>query len=148
MVERTLLIIKPDGVHRRLVGEIIARFEKKGLKITAARLIRITLPLAKKLYAVHKGKDFYAKLVKYITSGPVLVMVLQGQKSIQIVRKLMGATLGSDALPGTIRGDFGISQPPNLVHGSDSAKSAQREISLFFKPNEILNYKMTDEDWF
>jgi nucleoside-diphosphate kinase len=148
MIERTLIIIKPDGVHRRLVGEIIGRFEKKGLKIVAARFMQIRLPLAKKLYAIHKGQVFYTRLVKYIVSGPVLVMVLEGQKVIAIVRKMLGATIGSDALPGTIRGDFAIWQPPNLVHGSDSAKSAKKEIRLFFKLAEILNYKMTDEDWF
>lgn len=148
MSEQTLIIIKPDGLQRRLVGEIIGRFERKGFKIVAARLMQITPSLAKKLYAVHKGKPFYDRLVKYIVSGPVVVMVLQGRKSIEIVRKMMGTTIGCDAEPGTIRGDLGISQPPNLVHGSDSAKSSKREISLFFKPSEILKYKMTDEDWF
>jgi len=147
MVERTLIIIKPDGVQRRLVGEIIARFEKKGLKIAAAKLMKITPQSAKKLYAIHKDKDFFDRLVKYITSGTVLVMVLEGEKTIEITRKMMGATFGYDALPGTIRGDFGTSQTCNLIHGSDSAKSAQKEISLFFKPGEILNYKMTDENW-
>lgn len=147
MVERTLIIIKPDGMYRRLVGEIIGRFEKKGFKIAAAKLMQITPQLAKKLYAVHKGKNFFNRLVKYISSAPVFVMVLEGEKIIEITRKMMGATFGYDALPGTIRGDFGTSQVRNLVHGSDSAKSAQKEISLFFKPSEILKYKMTDEDW-
>ena len=147
MVERTLIIIKPDGVQRRLVGVIIARFEKKGLKIAAAKLMKITPQSAKKLYAIHKDKDFFDRLVKYITSGTVLVMVLEGEKTIEITRKIMGATFGYDALPGTIRGDLSTSQTRNLVHGSDSAKSAQKEISLFFKPGEILNYKMTDENW-
>lgn len=148
MSERTLIIIKPDGLQRRLAGEIIARFEKKGLKIAAAKLMQITPELAKKHYAVHKGKDFFERVVKYISSGPVLVMVLEGEKIIEITRKMMGATFGYDAEPGTIRGDFGTSQTCNLIHGSDSAKSAQKEIRLFFKPGEILNYKMTDEDWF
>lgn len=147
MVERTLIIIKPDGVQRRLVGEIIARFEKKGLKIAAAKLMKITPQSAKKLYAIHKDKDFFDRLVKYITSGTVLVMVLEGEKTIEITRKMMGATFGYDALLGTIRGDFGTSQTCNLIHGSDSAKSAQKEISLFFKPSEILHYKMTDDQW-
>jgi nucleoside-diphosphate kinase len=109
--------------------------------------MKITPLLAKKHYAVHKNKYFFNRLVKYITSGPVLVMVLEGEKIIEITRKMMGATFGYDAEPGTIRGDFGTSQTCNLIHGSDSAKSAQKEIRLFFKPNEILNYKMTDENW-
>ena len=147
MSERTLIIIKPDGLQRRLVGQIIARFEKKGLKIAAAKLIKITPQLAKKHYAVHKNKYFFSGLVKYITSGPVLVMVIEGPKIIEITRKMMGATFGYDAEPGTIRGDFGTSQTCNLVHGSDSANSAQKEIRLFFKPAEILNYQMADKNW-
>jgi nucleoside-diphosphate kinase len=147
MAERTLIIIKPDGLQRRLVGEIIGRFEKKGFKIAAAKLMKITPQSAKKLYAVHKDKDFFNRLVKYIISGPVLVIVLEGEKTIEIARKMMGATFGCDAEPGTIRGDFGTSQTCNLIHGSDSADSAQKEISLFFKPNEILKYKMSDKDW-
>lgn len=147
MAERTLIIIKPDGLQRRLAGEIVGRFEKKGLKIVAAKLIKITPQLAKKHYAVHKDKYFFKRLVKYITSGPVLIMVLEGEKTIEITRKMMGATFGYDALPGTIRGDFGTSQTCNLIHGSDSAASAKKEISLFFKPAEILKYKMPDENW-
>jgi nucleoside-diphosphate kinase len=147
MNERTLIIIKPDGMQRRLAGEIIARFEKKGLKIVAAKLMKITPQLAKKHYAIHKGKHFFNRLIKYITSGPVLVMVIEGEKIIEITRKMMGATFGFDALPGTIRGDFGTSQTCNLIHGSDSAKSAKKEIRLFFKPAEILKYKMPDENW-
>ena len=147
MSERTLIIIKPDGLQRRLVGEIIARFEKKGLKIVAAKLMKITPELAKKHYAVHKEKDFFERVVKYISSGPVLVMVLEGEKVIEITRKMMGATFGYDAEPGTIRGDFGTSQTCNLIHGSDSKQSAQAEISLFFTPQEILNYEMPDADW-
>lgn len=147
MVERTLIIIKPDGIQRRLVGEIIGRFEKKGFQIAAAKLMQITPQLAKKHYAIHKDKGFFDRLVKHITSGPVLVMVFEGEKIIEIARTMMGATCCSDALPGTIRGDFGIFQPRNLIHGSDSAESAQKEIRLFFKPREILNYKMTDENW-
>lgn len=147
MNERTLIIIKPDGTQRRLAGEIIARFEKKGLKIVAAKLMKITPQLAKKHYAIHKGKYFFNRLIKYITSGPVLVMVIEGEKTIEITRKMMGATFGFDALPGTIRGDFGTSQTCNLIHGSDSAKSAKKEIRLFFKPAEILKYKMPDENW-
>jgi nucleoside-diphosphate kinase len=147
MSERTLIIIKPDGLQRRLVGEIIARFEKKGLKIAAAKLMQISPELAKKQYAVHKDKDFFDRVVKYISSGPVLVMVLEGRKVIEITRKMMGATFGYDAEAGTIRGDFGTSQTFNLIHGSDSPQSAEYEIGLYFKPDEILDYKMPDTDW-
>ncbi|MFA5292511.1 MAG: nucleoside-diphosphate kinase [Phycisphaerae bacterium] len=147
MNERTLIIIKPDGVQRRLVGEIIARFEKKGLKIAAARFLQISPELAQKHYAVHKGKDLFDRAVKNLSSGPVLVMVFEGQKVIEITRKMMGATAGFDALPGTIRGDFGTSQTLTLVHGSDSKESAEYEIGLYFKPEEILNYQMADAEW-
>jgi nucleoside-diphosphate kinase len=147
MSEQTLIIIKPDGLQRRLAGEIVGRFEKKGFRIVAAKLMKITPQLAKKHYAVHKDKYFFNRLVKHITCGPVLVMALEGEKIIEITRKMMGATFGYDALPGTIRGDFGTSQTCNLIHGSDSAKSAQKEIRLFFKPGEILRYKMTDSQW-
>jgi nucleoside-diphosphate kinase len=147
MSERTLIIIKPDGLQRRLVGEIIARFEKKGLKIAAAKLMQISPELAQKHYAVHKGKDFFDRVVKYISSGPVLVLVLQGEKVIEITRKMMGATFGYDAAAGTIRGDFGTSQTFNLIHGSDSPQSAEYEIGLYFRPEEILDYKMPDDKW-
>ncbi|MGD0784188.1 MAG: nucleoside-diphosphate kinase [Sedimentisphaerales bacterium] len=147
MNERTLIIIKPDGIQRRLAGEIIGRFEKKGLKIVAAKFLQISLELAKKHYAVHKGKDFFDGAVKYISSGPVLVMVLEGEKVIEITRKMMGATFGYNAEPGTIRGDFGTSQTFNLIHGSDSPETAKYEIGLYFKPDEILDYQMPDQKW-
>jgi nucleoside-diphosphate kinase len=147
MNERTLIIIKPDGMQRRLAGEIIGRFEKKGLKIVAAKFLQIGLELAKKHYAVHKGKDFFDGAVKYISSGPVLVMVLEGEKVIEITRKMMGATFGYNAEPGTIRGDFGTSQTFNLIHGSDSPETAKYEIGLYFKPDEILDYQMPDQKW-
>jgi nucleoside-diphosphate kinase len=147
MNERTLIIIKPDGMQRRLAGEIIARFEKKGLKLAAAKLLQISPELAKKHYAVHKGKEFFERIVKYLSCSPVLVMVLEGEKVVEITRKMMGATFGYNAEPGTIRGDFGTSQTFNLIHGSDSKESAEYEISLYFDPDEILNYKMPDADW-
>ncbi len=147
MSERTLIIIKPDGLQRRLAGEIIARFERKGLKLAAAKLMQISPELAQKHYAVHKGKDFFDRVVKYISSGPVLVLVLQGEKVIEITRKMMGATFGYDAAAGTIRGDFGTSQTFNLIHGSDSPQSAEYEIGLYFRPEEILDYKMPDDEW-
>jgi nucleoside-diphosphate kinase len=134
-------------MQRRLAGEIIGRFEKKGLKIVAAKLLTISTELAQKHYAVHKGKDFFDRVVKYISSGPVLVMVLQGEKVIEITRKMMGATFGYNAEPGTIRGDFGTSQTFNLIHGSDSPQTAEYEISLYFKPDEILDFPMPDQKW-
>ena len=147
MAERTLIIIKPDGVQRRLAGEIIGRFEKKGLKLVAARLLRADTELAKQLYAVHKGQPFYEGLVKHLCSAPVLAMVWEAQGVVEIVRRMLGATFGYEAQPGTIRGDFGCSRGFNLVHGSDSAKSAEYEIPLFFKPEELLEYQFADEHW-
>ena len=147
MAEQTLIIIKPDGLQRRLVGEIVGRFERKGLKIVAVKLTKLTVRTAKQHYAVHKGQYFFDKLIKYITSGPVLIMVLEGEKAIAVARKMMGITLGFEAEAGTIRGDFSTSPTWNLVHGSDSAKSAKKEIRFFFKPGEILKYEMTDKIW-
>jgi nucleoside-diphosphate kinase len=147
MAERTLIIIKPDGVQRHLAGEIIGRFEKKGLKLVAARLLRTDTELAKQLYAVHKGQPFYERLVKHLCSAPVLAMVWEAQGVVEIVRRMLGATFGCEAQPGTIRGDFGCSRGFNLVHGSDSAKSAEYEIPLFFKPEELLEYEFADEHW-
>ena len=139
MAERTLIIIKPDGVQRGLVGEIIGRFEKKGLKIAAAKLFHISRELAEEHYQMHKDKPFVQRAVEYISSGPVMLMVLEADRVVEISRKMMGATFGYDAEPGTIRGDFGFSKTYNLVHGSDSAESAQREIDLYFEPGEIID---------
>jgi len=146
-MERTLIILKPDCVQRRLMGRIIQRFEGKGLTLAAARLMRIGRDLAERHYAVHKGKPFYPGLLDYITSGPVLVMVLAGPGAIAISRKLMGKTFGFDAEPGTIRGDFGLSKTYNLIHGSDSPESAATEIALYFQPEEILDYQTVDASW-
>ena len=147
MSERTLVIIKPDCIQRHLAGEVIGRFEKKGLKLVAAKFIQISEEPARQLYDVHRGKHFFEGLVKFLSSAPVLVMVWEAEGVIDIVRKMMGVTFGSDAEPGTIRGDFGCSKGYNLVHGSDSAESAEQEIQLFFRPSEIVDYKLTDEDW-
>jgi nucleoside-diphosphate kinase len=147
MAERTLILIKPDGMQRHLAGEIMARFEKKGLKLVAAKLLRPDIELAKQLYSVHKGKPFYEGLVKYLCSAPVLAMVWQAQGVVEIARRMLGATFGYEAVPGTIRGDFGCSRGFNLVHGSDSQKSAEYEIPLFFKPQELLEYEFSDEYW-
>jgi len=147
MAERTLIIIKPDGIQRHLAGQIISRLEQKGLKLVAVKFMQISQHLARQLYAVHRGKSFYEGLVKYICSAPVLVMVWQAQGVIEIVRKMMGATFGYDAQPGTIRGDFSCSKGYNLIHGSDSRESAEQEMSIFFTPDEIIDYELADADW-
>jgi len=155
MADRTLIIIKPDGVQRHLIGEIIGRFEKKGLKLVAAKFLKPDKGLAIKLYAVHKGKPFYDRLVEFLCSSPVLAMVWeapstssgQGQGAIEIARKMLGSTFGYEAVPGTIRGDLGCSRGFNLVHGSDSTQSADYEIPIFFRPEEIVNYEFADEHW-
>ena len=147
MPERTLIIIKPDGVQRHLAGEIISRFEKKGLKLVAAKFIRTSVELTEQLYAVHKGKPFYEWLVKYLSSSPILVTVWQAENVINMARQMMGNTFGYKAEPGTIRGDFGCSDGFNLIHGSDGPESAEREISLFFAPEEITEYELADAEW-
>jgi nucleoside-diphosphate kinase len=147
MTERTLIIIKPDAIQRHLVGEIISRFEKKGLKLVAAKFMQIPLPLARRLYTVHKGKSFYEGLVKYLSSAPSLVMVWESDGVIDMVRKMMGATFGYDAQPGTIRGDLVCSKGYNLIHGSDSPQSANQEIELFFTAEEIIDYQFADALW-
>jgi nucleoside-diphosphate kinase len=147
MTERTLIIIKPDGIQRHLAGQIIARFERKGFKLVAVKLMQIPQPLACRLYCAHIGKPFYEGLVKFVTLAPSLLMVWEAAGIIETARKMMGATFGYDAQPGTIRGDFGCSQGYNLIHGSDSPQSAAREIALFFKPQEIINYQLADAAW-
>jgi len=147
MAERTLIIIKPDGLQRHLAGRIIARFEEKGFKLVAAKLIQISQELARQVYAVHRGKSFYKDLIKFTVSAPSLVMVWEADGIIKTARKMMGETFGHDAQPGTIRGDFGCSTRYNLVHGSDSTKSAKYEINLFFTPDEIVDYELTDACW-
>lgn len=146
-MERTLIILKPDCVQRRLIGRVIQRFEDKGLVLAAMKLIRITRDLAERHYAPHQGKPFYPGLIEYITSGPVVVMVVAGPGAINISRKLMGKTFGFDAEPGTIRGDFGSSKTYNLIHGSDSPESAATEIALYFRPEEILDHTLVDRPW-
>ncbi len=147
MAERTLIIIKPDGVQRHVAGEIISRFERKGFKLVAAKFMQISESLAREHYAVHEGKPFFEGVVKYLSSGPVIVMVWEAGGVIQMARKMLGATFGYDAEGGTIRGDFGCSKGYNLVHGSDSEESAEFEIGLYFEACEILDYKFADEEW-
>jgi nucleoside-diphosphate kinase len=143
--ERTLILFKPDAVQRRLTGRILQRFEDKGLKVAGMKLMQISRELAEKHYGPHKGKPFFEPLVKFMTSSPVVALVLEGPNAIDVARKLMGATFGFKAEPGTIRGDFGISNQFNLVHGSDSKESAEREVGLFFGQKEILEYRTADE---
>lgn len=138
MPEQTLILVKPDGVNRRLVGEIISRFERRGLRLAALKMMRVDAALAKKHYKDHLEKPFYPDLETFITSGPIAAMIVEGDAAIQVVRDMMGATRFDEATPGTIRGDFAYSITENLVHGSDSAQSAAREIPLFFSPKEIL----------
>ena len=135
--QRTLVIVKPDGVQRGLVGEIIARFERKGLGLAGLKLINVEKPTAEKHYAEHKEKPFFGSLVSFITSGPVVVMAVEGNGAIEVVRNLVGPTSGLKAPPGTIRGDFALSMQNNLIHASDSPDSAQRELELWFKAGEL-----------
>ncbi len=146
-MERTLIILKPDAVQRRLAGAIIHRFERKGLRLAGMKLMKISRELAERHYAPHQGKPFYESLVSFMTSQPVVAMALEGFKAIEVCRKLMGKTFGFDAEPGTIRGDYGISNQFNLVHGSDSTESAARELELFFSGGELLDYPLADEAW-
>jgi nucleoside-diphosphate kinase len=145
--ERTFVMIKPDGVQRGLVGEIIGRFEQKGLKIVAIKFLRVPRDLAEKHYGVHKGKPFFEPTVNYIISSPVVAMVLEGENAIQNVRIMLGKTNPSEASPGTIRGDFGQIIGRNIVHGSDGQDTASFEIDLWFSPNEIAEYTRIDEEW-
>ncbi|AEC52265.1 nucleoside diphosphate kinase [Pyrococcus sp. NA2] len=149
-VERTLVIIKPDAVVRGLIGEIISRFERKGLKIVGMKMMWISRELAEKHYEEHRNKPFFEALVNYITKTPVVVMVVEGRCAIEVVRKMAGATDPKDAEPGTIRGDLALDISDaicNVIHASDSKESAEREISLFFKPEEIFDYPKA-ADWF
>jgi len=136
-METTLIIVKPDGVQRGLVGRIVTRFEEKGLVLSGMKFMQIPKELAETHYAPHKERKFYPGLVRFMTSSPVVVLALRGINAIAICRKMMGATFGSNAEPGTIRGDFGVSNSFNLIHGSDSPEAAEREIALFFKPEEL-----------
>ena len=138
-MERTLVIIKPDAIQRRLAGEIIHRFERRGLRIIAMKMIWISVPLAERHYAEHKGKPFYDPLIKYITTAASVVMVLEGYKAISAVRRMLGATNPAEAEPGTIRADYAMQTRYNLVHGSDGPETAKREIGFFFAPDEIIS---------
>lgn len=146
-MERTLVLIKPDAVQRGLAGTILARFERKGLQIVGARFLHADRDTAARLYEVHEGKPFYESLMAFITRGPLLALVLQGPRAIEVVRTLLGKTDGAQALPGTIRGDFGMSKSFNLVHGSDSPESAAREIPVFFAAKDLVDYESRLRTW-
>ena len=145
--QRTFVMVKPDGVQRGFIGETISRFEKKGLKIVAMKMVSVDRDLAEKHYGIHKGKPFFKPTVKYIMSSPVVAMVLEGFNAVDLVRNMMGKTNPQDAHMGTIRGDYGQFIGRNIVHGSDGPDTAEFEINLWFKPEEISNYKRIDEDW-
>jgi nucleoside-diphosphate kinase len=146
-MQRTLIICKPDCVQRRLVGQILQRFEAKGLRLAALKLLQVDRQLGEQHYGEHKGKPFFDGLIDFITGGPVVVGILEGNEAISVVRTMLGATNGVAAAPGTIRGDFSISKQNNLIHGSDSPESAQREIALWFKPGEIADYTIAGSEW-
>lgn len=147
MSQTTLIILKPDAVQRGLMGRIIARFEDKGLTVVGAKLMQITPDLAARHYGVHKDRPFYAGLVRFMTSAPVLVLAVRGKEAIAVCRKLMGKTTGYEAEPGTVRGDFSSSKSYNLVHGSDSEETAKNELELFFTKDELIDYDRESTRW-
>jgi len=146
-IERTLVIIKPDGVQRNLVGEVLRRFENRGLRIAALKLMQIPRATAEDHYAEHKGKGFYEGTVSYMTSAPVVVFVLEGPDAIAASRSTTGATNPLNAQPGTIRADYGINISRNIIHGSDKPETAEREIKLYFKPEEVISYQRAGDAW-
>lgn len=146
-IERTLVLVKPDGVQRGLVGRIVARFETRGFKLLGLKLMKMSDALAAQHYKDHVGKGFYKGLVGFMTSGPLVALCLEGPKAVEVVRKMMGKTFCTDAEPGSIRGDFGVSRGMNLIHGSDSPDSAKRELALFFEPEELFDYPRAGDAW-
>jgi len=146
-MERTLVFLKPDAVSRRLVGEVISRFEQKGFCIVGLKMLQLGEEFVRRHYAVHEGKDFYEPLVRYVASGPIVAMVLEGKDAVAVVRRMMGETFGGASPPGTIRGDLALSNRFNLVHGSDSAEAATGEIGAFFRPEELVSYPQEATRW-
>ncbi|NMH68825.1 nucleoside-diphosphate kinase [Bacillus sp. RO3] len=146
-MEKTFLMVKPDGVQRGLIGDIVSRFERKGFQLVGAKLMSISNELAEEHYGEHKERPFFGELVDFITSGPVFAMVWQGENVITTARGMMGATNPKDAALGTIRGDYGLTVGKNIIHGSDSAESAVREIGLFFKEEELVEYSKLMNEW-
>ena len=147
MRERTLILVKPDGIQRGLAGEIISRLESRGLSIVGLRMLRVDKALANRHYAEHEGKPFFDGLIDYITSSPIIAAVLEGTRAIEVVRKTMGATNPAEAEPGTIRGDLSVELGRNLIHGSDGLDSAAREIALFFEESQLFNYERDVDRW-
>lgn len=146
-MEKTFLMVKPDGVQRSITGEIVQRFEKKGYHLVGAKLMMIPQEVAEQHYAEHKERPFFGELISFITSGPVFAMVWQGDNVIKVAREMMGKTNPTEAAPGTIRGDFAVQMGMNIIHGSDSVESAEREISLFFNQNELIEYTRDINKW-
>lgn len=146
-MERTLIIVKPEGVQRGIIGNVITRLEQRGLKLVGLKLMHITPELAERHYGVHKGKPFFNGLVKHITSSPVVVGVVEGPKAISVVRTTMGATNAAEAIPGTIRGDYALEIGFNIIHGSDGPETAAQEINLFFRPEELVEYTLATQQW-
>ena len=146
-MEQTLILIKPDGVERGLIGQIITRFEQRGLKLAGMKLLQVSNELARQHYAVHEGKPFFAPLIEYITSSPVVAMVLEGPEAVQVARNTIGATRPAEATAGSIRGDFGLMVGRNLVHGSDSPENAAIEIALWFDNAELIDYERSVDSW-
>ena len=144
--ERTFSFLKPESVMRGLIGEIVARFEKKGLLLVAAKLIRMSKEQAQRLYEIHKGKPFFQELMAHVTSGPVFLMVLEGPNAVAVVRNLVGATNPVIATPGTVRGDYALNVTPNAIHAADSVENANRELSIFFSPDELVKYSKPTEN--
>jgi nucleoside-diphosphate kinase len=146
-MERTFVLIKPDGVQRGLIGEVISRLENRGLKLAGAKFLSVTTKLAEKHYSVHKGKDFYPGLIRYITSAPVMAMVWSGTNAVAAVRQTMGATRPWEAAPGSIRHDYALEVGRNLTHASDSIENAETEIALWFSQNELVEWQRSNDDW-
>jgi len=146
-MQRTFVAVKPDGVGRGLVGEVVGRLERKGLRLAALKMMRVSPELARQHYEAHEGKPFFAGLVRFITSGPIVAMVWEGRDAIAVARGVMGPTDPAKAPPGTLRGDFGLQIAANIVHGSDGPEAAEREISLFFRPDELVGEPRPEEEW-
>ena len=145
-VERSLILFKPDAVQRKLCGELLSRIERKGLKVIGLKLLRVTPELSKQHYAEHVTKKFYPFLEEFITSGPVVAVAVEGLEAVKVMRTMMGSTNGRDSAPGTIRGDYGSSRQMNLIHGSDSPEAAQRELTIYFQPGELIEWTTVLDD--
>ena len=146
-MQQTLLLLKPDAVQRRLIGTILERFERKGLRLAGLKFIQADRTLAERHYAVHKGKPFYESLLQFLTSGPTVAMVWEGREAVAVCRNLIGPTDGAKAAPGTIRGDYALTVQNNLIHGSDSPENAAAEVTLWFAPKELVSYSAADATW-